>query len=340
VSTIAPFIQRGGGRQIVHWLVDELRARGYDADTLLIPFYAAPDMVAEQLLSMRLIDLTGEADRVICIRSPSYLVRHPDKRLWFIHHERGAYDLWGTPWQNPPDTPAGRAIRRMIVTADDIAFAEAQRIYANSDVVAERLRRFSGITAEVLRPPLDDPNRFYSGPPGRYVFYPSRITTAKRQGLLVDAMAHVRSDASAVIAGHPDVEYLGRDLESHVRRAASPRIELRSQWISEDEKAELYANCLGVICVPYDEDSCSYVTMEAFAASKPVITCTDSGGTLELVVDGRNGFIAEPEPEALAEAIDRLAADPAQATEMGRRGHQDLNAWDVSWDRVIEALVR
>ena len=64
-----------------------------------------------------------------------------------------------------------------------------------------------------------------------------------------------------------------------------------------------------MIYAPFDEDY-GYVTLEAFLSHKPVITATDSGGTLEFVVDGDNGFVCAPERAAIGAAIARLAADP------------------------------
>ena len=40
-----------------------------------------------------------------------------------------------------------------------------------------------------------------------------------------------------------------------------------------------------------------------------MITARDSGGTLEFVTDGVNGFVVEPDPEAIAAAIVALDAD-------------------------------
>ena len=85
---------------------------------------------------------------------------------------------------------------------------------------------------------------------------------------------------------------------------------------------------------PFDEDF-GYVTLEAFLARKPVITCTDSGGPTEFVVDGVNGCVCEPSPEAIAAAIDQLArergarggdgrgrAGGGRARYLGRRGRE------------------
>ena len=50
---------------------------------------------------------------------------------------------------------------------------------------------------------------------------------------------------------------------------------------------------------PLEEDY-GFVTAEAFASAKAVVTCSDSGGPAELVEDGVNGFVCEPTPDALA----------------------------------------
>ena len=87
---------------------------------------------------------------------------------------------------------------------------------------------------------------------------------------------------------------------------------------------------------PFDEDF-GYVTLEAFLARKPVITCIDSGGPNEFVIDGVNGRSTEPSPEALAEAINQFDADRGLAARMGDAGFD--RARTVTWDGVIEKLV-
>jgi len=79
------------------------------------------------------------------------------------------------------------------------------------------------------------------------------------------------------------------------------------------------------------------VTLEAFLAARPVITAGDSGGPLEFVRDGINGFVCEPEADALATAINRLAADRSLAAHLGRAGQGVAQA--ITWDGVIEQLL-
>ena len=115
----------------------------------------------------------------------------------------------------------------------------------------------------------------------------------------------------------------------------SSRVDLRR--IGRGRRARLAVpNALAVIYVPFDEDY-GYVTLEAFLSAKPVVTATDSGGTLEFVVDDRNGVVCAPEPEAVGAAVTRLANDRARTARLGRAGLE--LARTVTWDGVVEKLL-
>jgi glycosyltransferase involved in cell wall biosynthesis len=67
------------------------------------------------------------------------------------------------------------------------------------------------------------------------------------------------------------------------------------------------------------------------------VTSTDAGGPLEFVAHERSGLVAAPEPEAMAEALDRLwATPPSRLAEMGEEGHACVR--DIHWDGVVDAL--
>lgn len=338
-STFVPFIE-GGGRMIVRDLVRALRERDHEVDTIEIPFLSTWDTMLEQMLAIRMIDVADSADTLIAIRTPSYMLRHPNKRLWFIHHHRGAYDLWGTPYQDIPSTPEGLAVRDALIAADELYLREAKCICTNSQIVSSRLRQYNGLDSTVLYPPLGEPDRFVPASAENYVFYPCRITGHKRQQLAVEAAAHLHSDVRVVIAGAADspeqLDPLNRLISEH---GLQDRVELIPRWISEEEKAGLIARSAGVLYIPFLEDSYGYVTLEAFHAHKPVITCSDSGGTLELIEDGVNGLICEPTPVALAAAIDRLRRDSVEAAKMGAEAHLTLRRKQINWENVVDTLL-
>ena len=85
-----------------------------------------------------------------------------------------------------------------------------------------------------------------------------------------------------------------------------------------------------------DEDF-GYVTLEAFLAQQAGHHRSDSGGPNEFVVDGVNGFVCAPKPEAIADAMNRLAGDRTRAAAIGDAGY--ATAARITWDGVIEKLV-
>jgi len=341
-STCVPFI-KGGGTKIVENLAGVLRARGFETDTVLIPFHSDWQDVPAQTLALRLLDVTESCgrrvDRLITIRYPAYALNHPNKVAWFIHHHREAYDLWGTPWSAMPDTQLGRHYRDMMHRSDECYLRECRKVFTNSRVVADRLRTFNGLEPDgVLYPPLGDETAFRPGPFGDYLFYASRVTPIKRQSLAVHALKYTSPEVRLVIGGAPDLAGYQEQLHRQVaEEGLGARVRVLG-WISEREKADLMAGCCGALYLAHDEDSYGYVTLEAFHSAKPVITLTDSGGPLEVIEDGLNGLVAEPRAEALAAAMDRLWKDRAAGRAMGERARQTLTKYRIDWDHVVENL--
>jgi glycosyltransferase involved in cell wall biosynthesis len=226
-----------------------------------------------------------------------------------------------------------------MIGADEQAFRSARAIFTNSKIVSERLREHNRLDSEVLYPPLLHPEQFRSTGYGDYLFYASRITSIKRQWLAVEAMNYVRSGVRLVIAGMRDTNVEWQRLRTSLLACTkAERVTVLDRWISEEEKQRWYAGALGALYLPYMEDSYGYPCLEAFHAEKPVITCSDSGGALELVEDGRTGLVAEPNARSLAEAMDRLFEERQRAPALGRRGRERIEELGISWDHVIARL--
>lgn len=339
-SAHVPFV-RGGGTQIVDDVRVALREAGHTVDIVTIPVWESPAELPAQLLAMRLFDVASSGDRLIAIRTPSHLLRHPVKVIWFLHHHRAAYDLWDSPFGDIPNDEEGRRVRDLIKRSDDVALREAHSLFANSETTRDRLKTFNDLEAEVLLPPLPNPGHYYCAEADGYVFFPSRITPAKRQVLAVQAMAHVRTRTRLVIAGPADTpEALDRLHRAIDDSGVSDRVTLMPRWISEKEKHDLFARSLGCVFIPFDEDSYGYVALEAYHARKPVVTCSDSGGVLSLVEGGITGLVSDPTPEALGAAIDRLAQNSRVATQMGQAGFAHITTLGITWERVVGALTR
>lgn len=338
ISSAVPLVF-GGGRFIVEWLAEQLRARGHHVEIVLIPTTEDPENVLVQMSAIRSMDLSA-FDRVITFRPPAHVVRHPVKVAWFIHHFRVFYDLWGTEYCGIPDLASYRALRDTIMAADTHALIETHRLFSNSRVVADRVAHFNGLAAEVLYPPVHAPERFRSGQYGDEVVCVSRMEGHKRQHLLVEAMRFTRTAVRLRLCGAgTDQGYIDTLRSIALRDGTADRIVFDTRWISEDEKIEVLEHALAAAYVPVDEDSYGYPTLEAAHAQRPTITVDDSGGVPEFVIDQVNGLITTAAPEALAAAFDRLYADKDFAAQLGAAARQRIMDLGVDWDTTVEKLL-
>jgi glycosyltransferase involved in cell wall biosynthesis len=78
----------------------------------------------------------------------------------------------------------------------------------------------------------------------------------------------------------------------------------------------------------------SLTILEAMAAALPVVA-TRNGGNPEVVVDGETGFLVPDGAPGVADAISRLAADPARRRTMGDAGRRRLEQ-HFSLARMVE----
>ena len=297
----------------------------------------AERLIEEMLISkgMRLYNV----DRVIGLKFPAYLIPHPQKVLWLLHQFRQAYDLSEAGQSHLDFDETGRAVKAAIRAADNACFAECRRIFCNSPVTQNRLMRFNGVSGEVLYPPLNDGELFTGGDYGDYVFAGGRVAAGKRQHLLIEALALLPKGPRLLIAGPPENEAYADRLRKLVEDLdLKDRVELRFGFHPRADIARWVNGALACAYLPFDEDSVGYVTMEAFAAAKPMLTVTDSGGLLEIVSED-TGAVAEPTPRALADALDRLTADRARATALGGAARKLWRDKNVTWEETVRRLL-
>jgi glycosyltransferase involved in cell wall biosynthesis len=337
VNNCAPFV-RGGAELLVDNLYNKLIEFGHKAQVFRFPFPGALDVrLLEAITSARLSRLC-HTDRVIAFKFPAYFVAHPNKVLWMFHQFRQVYELWGTEY-GLPETFENQSIREAIIQADNLYLPEAQRIFTNSYEVADRLNRYNGIHSEVLMPPLTDSEKFHCEGYGDYFFFPSRITKPKRQHLAVESMKFTKTGVRLILAGKCEEPAYINFIKGLIREnALEKKVAVLDHWISQEEKISLMSNALACLYIPYLEDSCGFVTMEALYSCKPVITCTDSGGTAELVHDGFNGALTEPNPEKIAAIMDLFFLEREATERMGWAGRQDIVARNITWEHTIQRL--
>ena len=332
-----PFVH-GGAEILARELLGALRGHGYQAELVSIPFRDSP---REELLAhaaaWRLIDVTRALDRpidaVVATKFPTYFVRHPAKVAWLVHQHRAAYELCGTPFSDFEHTERDVGLRKRLLEQDSAMLRECRGLFSIARTVSARLQKYNQLTATPLYHPPRLAASIRPGPYGDYFVAVSRLEKVKRIDLAVEAMARARGNTKLIVAGD------GSERAALAARIAAlglgDRVRLAGR-VEDQELIELLAGARALLFTPFEEDY-GYVTLEAFLARKPVITTTDAGGPLEFVEHGVNGLVAAPTPDAVADAVARLAGDASEAARLGEAGH--ARARLISWDGVVEQLM-
>lgn len=337
VNTASLFF-RGGAEILVDDLMMQLQARGHMVDLYRLPFAMDFGMPLIRLMEASQMLRFDDYDRVIAFKFPAYCVLHRDKSIWMFHQFRQVYELWGTELGIPNEAQY-IPLRDMVCHLDE-ELRHTRHTFTNALEVGKRLKKYNDISSEVLPPPLENVEKYEPGQTGDYVFYPSRVNSFKRQLLAVEAMQYVKSKVKLIVAGVcEDPAYDHRITEAIRKKKLGNRVQYENRWISNEEKYRWMSNCLGSMYLAYKEDSCGFVSMEAFYCAKPVITCSDSGGTLELIDDQKTGFVCEPDPKSIAKAMDQLYADKKKAAGMGNAARKEIIRRDITWDNTIRRLL-
>jgi glycosyltransferase involved in cell wall biosynthesis len=340
VATASPPFAEGGHLVMARELVRGLEECGHAAALVVTPQNRfgrqGSAYLAAWCTDVGLAHEDRKVDQVISLRFPAYAIRHENHVVWLNHRMREYYDLWDD-FSSHLSALNGikERMRRTVIHQVDrhLLTRRAKRLFVISGTVQQRLRRWGKYESHVLYPP--PPRRDYrTDGYGDYIFGVSRLTPLKRFDLVVRALAE--PDAAGircVIAGE------GRELEPLLRLRRQLDLDDRVEFIGRiDEEALLghMAGCRAVVFPTFNEDY-GFVTVEAFASRKAVITCRDSGGPAELVQDGANGFVTDPTPESLARAFRTVIDDRTLAIRLGEAGATTVAG--MTWPDAVSKLL-
>jgi glycosyltransferase involved in cell wall biosynthesis len=223
--------------------------------------------------------------------------------------------IWEAADDYAPAVPGGllgraafAALSRRLRRWDVASTKRVHAMVANSVYTQARIRRVYGRDSQVIEPPVDaarfarvpDPAPPITGE-GIYLCV-SALVPYKRVELAVRAFSRLGQPGPSgkrrrlvVVGDGPE--------RARLTGLAGPNVELRGR-VDDDELLALYAACRAVVHPALDDFG--IVPVEALAAGRPVVAFA-AGGSLDSVRDGETGVLfAEPTPEALWAAVDRL----------------------------------
>ncbi len=177
-----------------------------------------------------------------------------------------------------------------------------------------------------------DPNK-------KYLLFFGFIREYKGLDLLLEAMADeriIKSGIELIAAG----EYYDKAVEATnnniiEKHQLQSRVHMRTDFIPNSE-VRYFFSAADLVVQPYKHATQSGITQIAFHFEKPMVV-TNVGGLAEVVPDGKVGFIAEPNPTSIADAILKFYA-PNSLPDL----HQNIlhEKKKYSWDAFTEVMMK
>lgn len=236
---------------------------------------------------------------------------------------REEYRHWGYDGA-PPVRPWG--MRRGIEEYDSADFITVPSVYAYDSMITEGIREEKvflnpyGVDVKRFTPAAEEPGGF------RLLFV-GQICLRKGIPYLLQAWKELKlGDAELWLAGRvkPDA----RDVVSEM--ANSPSIRILGHVA---DPAPLYRKASAFVLPSIDEGS-ALVTYEAMACGLPLVFTYNCGAVAR---DGIEGIqVPIRNPDALAEAIERLYQDPDLRRSLGKAGREraELYTWEAAGERL------
>jgi starch synthase len=173
-----------------------------------------------------------------------------------------------------------------------------------------------------------------------YVLFVGRVTRQKGLPVLLRAAASLDPAAQLVLcAGQADTAELAAEVDALVARLTGTRSGVRmiSGMLAKREVIQLLSHARVFAC-PSVYEPLGIVNLEAMACGAAV-AASRVGGIPEVVADGETGLLVPPDdPQALADALNTLVADPSLAAAMGEAGRRRAVA-EFGWPAIAAQTV-
>ena len=182
-------------------------------------------------------------------------------------------------------------------------------------------------------------NHLNLDPNYRYYLFFGLVRAYKGLDLLIDAFADERlrkHPVKLVVAGefYDDPKAYLEQIEKH---ALSDLVIVKNQYISDNE-VKYYFNAADMVVQPYKSATQSGVTQIAYHFEKPMLV-TNVGGLGEIIPNAKVGYVVEPNPAAIADAlIDFCENDRYDKFVEGVRDEKQKYQWSNMTEAIKKLL--
>ena len=171
----------------------------------------------------------------------------------------------------------------------------------------------------------------------RYVLFFGLVRAYKGLDLLLEAFADSRikdSNIKLIVAGefYQDENIYRKQISN---LGIEDKIIIHNKFIP-DNKVNLYFSAADIVAQTYKSATQSGVTQVAFHFEKPMLV-TNVGGLGEIVINGKSGYVVEPDAKQIADALyDFFANSRNTKFEEGVREEKRKYAWSIMTCKILD----
>jgi glycosyltransferase involved in cell wall biosynthesis len=245
----------------------------------------------------------------------------------------GEVYVWGTPLDVAPVRALVRAatrLRNRTLRRADACVAMSRLIRDEcvaAGLPADRVHLIPhGVDTVRFRPPKDGERaaqRARFGLPAESVViaYSGRLLRGKGLEVLIDAFARLPASTHLLLIGSGDGQPLSVE-QALRRRVETTGLASRVTFTGRVTAVEEWLRAADVFAFPSLFEGLGLSLVEAAACGLPAVG-SRTGGIVDVIEDGRSGFLVPPgDVAALAERLRGLAADPARRAAMGEEARR------------------
>ena len=173
----------------------------------------------------------------------------------------------------------------------------------------------------------------------RYFLFFGLVRAYKGLDLLIDAFADARLrkfPVELIVAGefYEDPKPFLEQIEKY---GLQDSVIIQNQYISDDD-VKYYFNTSDIVVQPYKSATQSGVTQIAYHFEKPMLV-TNVGGLGEIIPNGIAGYVVEPNPSSIADAlVDFCENDRRETFVDGVRAEKQKYQWSNMTDAIKKLL--
>jgi glycosyltransferase involved in cell wall biosynthesis len=315
-------VKQGGTSEIIKHMdkalspVHQITARYLNREEYMPRLFPKRWESIYRILFLRLVSKDRQFDRfdmIITLQPDSHCIKHRNHIVYFQHHMRQYYDLFGISL-NQRKKIRGKILFLLLTTlarlADKLYLTpnlRSSHVLVNSKTVALRLIKYNNFSAfDIVSPgctissngtSIDYTLDAVKHQPEPMILAFSRLDLIQKGIDLILEAAVLVPNYKFIIAGSCSNSLL------KVGRYNIPNVLFVAKNFSNEEKDDLFRKC-DVFLAPYIDEDFGIAPLEANSYGKPVVYCNDSGEIVNTQVHKITGYMCLRNAHSIVKGIE------------------------------------